>query len=115
MSRDVRALRAEIAALDVVKQRRRYDGGLRRRIAAHARERLAAGDSLRAISRSLDTSPQVITRTLSASTALVPVTITAPVPPPSSLVVRAPCGVTIEGASLDEIAALVARLASCSA
>ena len=114
VSVDARALQSEIAALNDVKQRRRYGPELRRRLAAHARERLAAGDSVRAVSRALDVSPQVITRALAASTAIVPVAISAaPAPASSSFVVRAPMGVTIEGASLDDVAALIVRL-SCS-
>lgn len=114
MGIDGGVLRDEIAALNDVKKRRRYSSELRSQLAAYARERISAGDSVRGLSRELDVSPQVIVRALASTTAIVPVKVKAATPKPSALIMRAPCGVTVEGASLDDIAGIIARLSSCS-
>jgi hypothetical protein len=106
------ALRRKIEALGAVKQKRRYDDDLRRRLVAHARERAADGEPLTAIARSLDVSVPTMKRLLASTPSLLPVKVSTPTLQ-SRLVVRGRCGVVIE-ASVDEVAALLMRL-SCLA
>jgi transposase-like protein len=119
MEHETLVLRRSVEALGSVKHRRRFDGDLRRRLGVHACERAAAGTSLAEIARSLDVSWKTMQGFLkSASTSrssLVPVkVITAPEQVKSRLVVRGACGVVVDGATVAEVAELLARLSSCS-
>lgn len=113
---EARALRALVAALHPRKTQRRYAGPLRARLAAHIHARVAAGDVLDAIARSLDVSLPTVTKLAGRpASALVPVRVMSLPPVPArSLTLRGPCGVVVEGLSLEDVAEMCARLASCS-
>lgn len=113
---EARALRALVTALHPVKTQRRYAGTLRARLTSHIHARVAAGDDLNAIARSLDISLPTVTKFAARPLSpLVPVRV-MPVPrlPTGALTLRGPCGVVVEGLSLEDIADVCARLASCS-
>jgi hypothetical protein len=129
-------LRSEIARLGPDKYQRRYDEGLRRRIAIHARARRLAGESMARIARSIGTSEPTLMKILRGSTGatrparvpprsrrsmLVPVTVKRerPLTPrfapfDGKFAVRGPGGLLIEGLSVDEVAILISRVAACS-
>lgn len=113
-------LRATIASLSPTKTTRRYDEPLKRRIVTHARERLACGDSVATIALALDMGQPTLVRFLDEVPSIVPVRLVPPKEEPSThashgIVVHAPGGITIEGLELNDVAALVQRLTSCSA
>lgn len=113
VEREARDIREAISALAGSKQGRRFDVALESRVVTHVRERLARGDTLAAIRKSLDISEPTLTRFLGrarASSALVAVEVK---PERVPLVLHGPCGVTVAG-DVADIAALIARLA-CSA
>ena len=114
MEREERELREAVMSLAPMKQSRRFDGALARRIVAHAERRLARGGSVAEICKALDISHPTLTRMLRSkrsSSVLVPVEV-RDAPRGGSLVLREPCGVVVEG-SVDDLAAIIARLA-CS-
>jgi len=116
LDREERELRAAVIALAPVKQNRRFEGTLAARIVAHTERRLARGDTIAAVCAGLDIAHQTLTRLIDKSKstrALVPVVVREAEREQRALMLRGPCGVTVEG-SADEIAAVIARL-SCSA
>jgi transposase-like protein len=120
MASEDQQLRAAIVDLHPVKCRRRYSEELKRRLVAHARRRLAQGETFSAVAASLDIGQPTLARFLSETNALVPITVvpggaSPVVAPVRQLVVRGPAGAVIEGASIDDVAALFRRLATCSA
>lgn len=113
-------LRTAIAALHPVKCRRRYSDELKRRVVAHTRRRLASGETLAGVAESLDIAQPTLARFLSEVRALVPVEVIEDAGPPprttcARMTVRGPAGLVIEGASIEDVAALFKRLSSCSA
>ena len=125
-------LKQAIAALSAVKQRRRYPAQLRAEVLRHARARMSAGVSLRAVCEELDVGEPTLTRFLNAEK---PVPVLAPAPSPSpkpapkfarvrvvekvaapttAISVKGPCGLIIEGLATAQLAELVRELA-CSA
>jgi|SRR5687768_6649908 len=112
LDREAREIREAIVSLAAAKQARRFDAALEARVVAHASRRLARGESLGVIRASLDVSGPTLTRFLGrarSSSALVAVEVK---PERPRLVLRGPCGTSVAG-ELDDIAALIARLA-CS-
>jgi len=107
-------LRRAVEALGPVLQRRRFDADLRRRLSAHVRMRVASGAAMSSVARSLDLSGPTVARLLRAAPSLLPVRVTPAPERTERLVVRGPCGVSVEG-TVDDIAALIVRLAACSA
>ena len=117
MTTEGKRLRAEILALSSTKQARRFGASLRRRVTAHARQRIAAGVSLEGICEELDISAPTLGRFLSARCVTKPGFVEVAVaesPRAGDLVLRGPCGVIVEGLSLAEIGQLLRSLA-CSA
>lgn len=113
LNREARSLRTIVTSLAKAKQARRFSPELEARIVDHARRRVASGASLAAISKTLDVAEPTLSRFLrraAPTSRLVPVSV---VEESRRLVIRAPCGVTVEG-DVDDIAALIARL-SCLA
>ncbi len=116
---EAQQLRAAVESLSGPKTQRRYGEQLRRRLGAHARERLSRGESLTAISSSVGVSVPTLARLAKSVSAFVPVAVVTTLSPPSirvsrGLLLRGPCGLVVEGASVDEVAELFVRLASCS-
>lgn len=113
---EARALRALVTALHPMKTQRRYAGALRARLTAHIHARAAAGDRLDAIARSLDVSLPTVTKLAAKPiSALVPVRVMSSPPLATRTVtLRGPCGVVVEGLTLEDVAEVCARLASCS-
>lgn len=113
---EARALRALVTALHPVKTQRRYGSALRTRLTAHIHARVTAGEQLDAIARTLDVSlPTVAKLAAKPASALMPIRVLPQPPPPTrTLTLRGPCGVIVEGLTLDDVAEVCARLASCS-
>jgi hypothetical protein len=134
LTTDERELRAAVEALGEVKTARRYNEALRRRIVRHARARLREGATAKEIAAALDVSVLSLQRFLEQIPELVEVTVVGPVVAPSSatsaargstsvpaartpriVTVHGPGGLRVDGLSIDEVAVLFQRVASCSA
>ncbi len=105
-----------MSALHPVKTQRRYAGALRARLTAHIHSRVTAGDEIDAIARSLDVSLPTVTKLAATpASALVPVRVMSQPPtPPRTLTLRGLCGVVVADLTLEDVAEVCARLASCS-
>lgn len=117
MTNEAARLRSEIHGLADVKQRRRYPLQLRGRVVQYARARIADGASAAVVSKELDIGAPTLARFLSAARARSPfaeLRLREPERGSDGLVVRGPCGVRVEGMSVDDVALLLQRLA-CSA
>jgi hypothetical protein len=113
------ALRKAIAALGAEKHRRRYDDRLAKEILAHARGRQVAGAAQSVIAKELGISQPTLSKILRRESKLIPVKVVADSKKRSSrssreFLVRGPGGVVVEGLSLEEVAVLFSRIASCS-
>lgn len=111
MADTVARIRADIDALAASKHTRRYPPELKARIAAFARRQLDAGARVSVVAKSLDMAPQTLERIISEepTVGLVPVRVLeAPAPP--RLVVRAPCGIVVEGLDVSGVAELIRAL-----
>ena len=120
MNNEAGKLRAEIAALSDLKTRRRYPGRLRRRLVAYARAQAALGESQAMVAAGLGLSQSALSRMVRTyedaplDAGFVEISI-APQPAKRApgFTVRGPCGMQVDGLSVDDVAALFARL-SCS-
>jgi hypothetical protein len=113
------ALRKAIAGLEGTKKQRRYDERLAKEIVAHARVRQAAGAAVRIIAEELGISQPTLSKMLRREAKLIPVKVVADSKARSSrlareFLVQGPGGVVVEGLSLEEVAVLFSRIASCS-
>ncbi|HTE56562.1 MAG TPA: hypothetical protein VK698_37170 [Kofleriaceae bacterium] len=95
---------------------KRYPEGLRRRVTAWARQRRDGGASLQVLSKELGLSMETVRRwtatardSTPARTALVPVEVIEE-PTARLAVVVSPSGFRLEGLTLDEAVAVLARL-----
>jgi hypothetical protein len=88
---------------------RRFGAAAKTRIAAHVRERRAAGERLSAISTELGIPEETLSRWCRRPSGFVTVEVQSQ--RASALVVRGPRGLVIEGLDLDQVAELVRRLA----
>lgn len=118
MSRSTAAsIRRTIRSLSQHKPSRRYPAELRARIAAHARDELGKGTSLRSLGDALDMAPQTLERFIAehddGAASFIPVRVSEPkVPGPraSTVVVRGPRGVVVEGLNVEGVASLIRAL-----
>lgn len=110
------ALRSAIAGLARRKKDRRYPAGLRQQVVAYARRRMAGGASAAAVCAELDIGEPTLTRFLAARSkqlSFKQVRLLGPIDTPRAApLVRGPCGVIVEGLSLNDVVHLVGRL-SC--
>ena len=113
------ALQKAIAELGEDKNQRRYDERLTKQIVAHARLRQSDGASLRGIGAELGVSPPTLAKMLGRESKLIPVRVVSERTARSSrskeYLLRGPGGVVVEGLSLEDIAEILSRMASCSA
>ena len=138
------ALRGEIAALGDNKYLRRYPEHLRARIVAHVKLRLPRGESVAGVARSIGVSEVTLAKFMKAVPegrrrgrrqarkrtsrrpsgrgSIVPVVVRtaegdrvlSQQDAPTRIRVRASGGLVIEGLSIDELATLIGKVASCS-
>lgn len=117
---EAEALAREIAALSPQKKARRYPEGLRARVVEWARGRLAGGASLASVCREVGISEPTLHRFLGLSresererAGFTRVRVVGPKPEAKAraVVLRGPCGVTVEGLSVDDVARLLKGLA----
>jgi hypothetical protein len=113
------ALQKAIASLGEDKHERRYDERLTKEIVAHARSRQVSGVAQKIIAEELGVSQATLSRMMRRESKLIPVKVVADSKARSSssskaFLVRGPGGVVVEGLSLEEVAVLFARIASCS-
>lgn len=107
-------LRAAVADLSSVKERRRYDEPLRQRLVTHVQARRARGESLSRIAGSLGIPAATLER-FGARPAFVRLGIREELTDAShGLRVRAPGGFVVEGLTFEQVGELLARF-SCSA
>jgi hypothetical protein len=110
---ELRDLRRELSALERGRGKR-YPAALRDRISSWARRELERGRSLRTIAGALalhrETLRSWVADAASSSAALVPVEVVSEHQVARSFAVVSPTGFRIEGLTLDDVAALVARL-----
>lgn len=120
MTTETEALKREIEGLSKFRQTRRYSPELQTRVTAWARARRAAGLSVPAMCLEIGIGDPTLRRfleltrgprTKSKPAGFRQVKVMAPVA--TQVVVRGPCGISVEGLSLDGVAELVKRLA-CS-
>jgi hypothetical protein len=120
MTTELEDIRKQIAELATAKTTRRYPSALRQRVTRYARMRLASGVSRAAICGELDVGAPTLERFLKGAPPegfnRVRVVVRHDDEPgaPRPLTVEGPCGTSIEGLSLNEVAQLFQRL-SCSA
>jgi hypothetical protein len=95
---------------------KRYPEGLRRRVTAWAHQRRDGGASLQVISKELGLSMETVRRWTAAArdstptrTALIPIEVISE-PTAGRAVVVSPSGFRLEGLTLDEAVAVLARL-----
>ena len=122
MTIETEALRREIEGLSIHPQTRRYTPELQARVLAWARGREAAGASVPGMCLEIGIGDPTLRRFLGLARlpraakrkrpGFARVKLVSPAP--QTLVVRGPCGVAVEGLSLEGIAELFKRLA-CSA
>lgn len=113
-TQEAQVLRKAVEALGPVPQRRRFDADLRRRLSAHVQMRVASGEAIASVARSLDLAGPTVARLLRTSSSLLPVRVAPPTEPVGRITVRGPCGLLVEGFTIEDLAALIARLSSCS-
>lgn len=102
-------MRRAIAGLASSKQRRRYPPALRARLVALMRAHPEHG--IVSLAKSLGMAPQTLSRIASENGApLVPVRVVAAPALRSSLVVRGPNGIVVEGLDLDGVVMLIRAL-----
>jgi transposase len=120
MTTETEALKREIEGLSKFRQTRRYSPELQTRVTAWARARRAEGVSVPAMCLEIGIGDPTLrrflgpTKKVAAKTPAVGfrrVKVVAPVA--TQVVVHGPCGISVEGLSLDGVAELVKRLA-CS-
>ena len=114
LDREAREIRCAIVALATHKTGRRFDDALQARIVAHAKRRLAEGEALGAVGKSLDISDKTLTRYLGrarARTSMALIAIEVKPEQCAPLLLRGPCGVSVAG-DVEQIAALIVKL-SC--
>lgn len=109
-------LKKAIAALSPLKQRRRYSPELRAEVLRYARTAIAAGRARSAVSKELDIGEPTLARFLKARAAsgFQQVRLVESPEPRTTISVKGPCGLVIEGLTPSDLAELVRRLA-CSA
>ena len=122
-SNELEQLRAEIDALAEHRNSRRYSPELRARVTSWARARVGEGKSVGKLSDELGMGEPTLNRFLGGKKAgaakrnsggFKRVKVTPMMPASGEhAVVRGPCGVTVEGLSIDALAKLLTRL-SCS-
>jgi len=122
-SSELEQLKAEIEALAEHRNSRRYSPELKARVTKWARARVAdGGGSIGKLSDELGMGEPTLNRFLNGekagrkkkSAGFKRLRVTAPkAAPDEQAVVRGPCGVTVEGLSINAVAKLLARL-SCS-
>ena len=107
--KDIESVRAAIALLGSNKRLRRYAAPLRARLVALVRTH--GETSVAALAKALDMAPQTLERIVAGSRAsLVPVRVTAKPAAISTLVVRGPCGIVVEGLDVTGVAELIRAL-----
>lgn len=116
---ELAALRKAIADLGEDQWHRRYDERLTKQIVEHARARRAMGAAQKTIADELGVSQATLSRMMRRESKMIPVKVVAHPKARSSsasktFLVRGPGGVVVEGLSLDDVAVLFARIASCS-
>lgn len=121
MTIETEALKREIEGLSKSPQTRRYSPELQARVTAWARGRRAEGLSVPAMCQEIGIGDPTLRRflgpaeepkTKSRPAGFRRVEVVAPVA--TQVVVRGPCGISVEGLSLDGVAELFKRL-TCSA
>ena len=120
-STEAEGLRSEIAALSNHPNSRRYSPSLRERVVAWAKKRVAAGASVASLCKDIGIGEPTlhkflgkpVRRGLKRSAGFKRVKVIAPAAVERAVVIRGPCGTSVEGLSLDGVAALLKRLA-CS-
>ena len=107
---DIASARRAIASLARAKKVRRYPAPLRVRLVGLVRAHPER--SMTWLARALDMAPQTLERIVSAAPApLVPVRVVArPAPASSTLVVRGPRGIVVEGLDVTGVAELIRAL-----
>jgi transposase-like protein len=119
---ETEALARDIAALSAHKNSRRYPEALRARVVAWARAQLSAGASMAALCAAVDIGGPTLHRFLGTSRrseqargspGFTPVRVAAPKPEVTTtrLVLRGPCGLTVEGLTVDDVTRLLKGLA----
>lgn len=120
---EVEGLRGEIAGLSNHPNSRRYSASLRERVVAWAEKRVAAGTSIASLCREIGIGEPTLHKFLGKPTGraakkksagfkrvkvIAPAAVIA-----RAMVMRGPCGISVEGLSLEDIAEVLKRLA-CS-
>jgi transposase-like protein len=120
---ETEALAREIGALSLHKNSRRYPAALRARVVEWARARLAAGASLAALCAEVDIGEPTLYRFLGTArrsertAGFTRLQVSSARPEPMTVtravVLRGPCGVTVEGLSVDDVTRVLKGL-TCS-
>ena len=94
------------------RKRRNYPGELRQQIADHVREQRAAGVPLKTISKALGVGPTLLRRwEVEQTGAFRRVELTGATKQDDAWVLQAPCGVVVEGLTLDALIIILRGLA----
>lgn len=111
----LRRLRAEVERIGGRGTGRRYSPSLKARICGYARRQREAGESIGRIAAQIGISEPTLTAWLRTAPSMLPVVVRPSAATAPTLRVLGPGGLVIEGLDLDQLAALIAKVAACSA